>query len=341
MWPSWLLAALEAPEWSSRLLANVLVTLFVSLLVPAFIAGSLYFEHKSYVKEQQDAAQSAAKNAAKLFAEKEPEEEDASDTPWHPKLEVEHWQRASKLAGCPWRFDSCAELEEVLEHIWRSPLSKELHVTLATLQENVCDIRVAKVSFPMPEQVYFAIVYSLVGGGTVFGGSPLEDAVGVLLDGSDDVNNALSPILPTSPGGGTLRQRRDAQASPAKRPITETVDDPLPCLAPFHRVHDGFVMLLSLKHLPLLLSMPEVSWEGSSFYIYPARALEKLPDRPSLVRFARVDRRCVACADCRRLEPLVVYVESDGTHTEDDEDPLTTVGEMIANICCKQDDLLF
>lgn len=245
--------------------------------------------------------------------------------PWIPKLEVKDWQQACHMPGCPWTFDTCEGLPEVLERIWRQPLCKELQTAFEALKPRVKNVQVARVSLAMPKEVHYSIIYTLVTGAELFGGAPLEHAVGLELgeDPDLDANNG--------PGADGLRRRRGATPT-SRKPSPEGFEIPLPCLLPFYRIHDGFGILLTSKHLPVLLGSPGDTVDGSCFYIYPARGLEAHGNRESIVRFARVDRLCSACADCREENPSVIYVEKFGNQTEDDELLLSFIADTVSSI---------
>eukprot|EP00435_Cladocopium_sp_Y103_P029386 s760_g7.t1 len=77
--------------------------------------------------------------------------------------------------------------------------------------------------------------------------------------------------------------------------VSEHEENPLPCIAAFFRIHDGFGTLMSRKHLPLLLETPSDTVHG-----YPMRGLEQVHSRPSLLKVARVDRSCFVAVDRRK-----------------------------------------
>lgn len=218
-----------------------------------------------------------------------------------PGFELHDW-KANAFPGSPWNFDHCENLEDVLASIWRSPLDPRLEGGRAELHRRVTRIRLARCVLDRPARTtHFCIIYTLTSGAELFGGAPTDDAIGLSLD------EAMNP----AEGDDRLRRRRRRTSSELReRKNSEAPQLPLPCLAPFYRVHDGVGVLLSLQHLPRLLESPDDSIDGSCYYIYPVRALEFLDDRrPHLVKFARVDRHCVACADHRREEPNVVYAD--------------------------------
>lgn len=253
---------------------------------------------------------------------------DALETePWCPKMEIKDWQQAGELPGCPWNFDSCHTVPDVLERIWRSPLCPELQTAFDALSNRVKNVQVARVQATMPTATHFTIVYSLHTGAELFGGSPLEHAVGLDLGQDEDVR-ARSP----SPRRGGLRRRRGSGSPTSQEEASEATDILLPCLLPFYRIHDGFGVLLSTRHLPLLLSSPTEGINGSCYYVYPARGLEPVTLRRPLIRFARVDRTCSACADRSLEQPVVVYLERNGEQTEDDEEPLAFIADTVSNV---------
>jgi len=51
-----------------------------------------------------------------------------------------------------------------------------------------------------------------------------------------------------------------------------------------------------------------------------------------LIKFARVDKNCVACADQREASPYVVFAEHSGDFEDDDESPLDFVADTVCNI---------
>jgi len=111
---------------------------------------------------------------------------------------------------------------------------------------------------------------------------------------------------------------------------------PLQSLSPFYRIHDGFASLSSTLDLPDLLEAPDNTVAGSCFYIYPAIALKRANRYPSWVRFARVDRNCVACASRReKRSKKIAYIERNGDRILDDYSPLAFVGDTIYNLVAK------
>merc|ERR1719230_1825739 len=126
----------------------------------------------------------------------------------------------------------------------------------------------------MSETTSFSIVYRLNSGAELFGGQPLELSVGLDLEGISE------------PG---LRRRHGNQGRAMPGHETMGLDNGLPCLAPFYRIHDGFGCLLSSKHLPVLLAHPSDTIQGSCFYVYPTRCMEFVRgcQNQFLVKFAR------------------------------------------------------
>jgi len=153
--------------------------------------------------------------------------------------------------------------------------------------------------------------------------------VGLELGGEDDEGGPAEP----SPFSAGLRQRRgEGSLQPGSAEEESAV--PFPSLLPFYCVHDGFGVLLSIKHLPLLLGSPEDAVHASCFYVYPLRALEPAHRRDHLVKFARVDKNCVACLDVRRQGRRVVYLEKSGEVVDDDDEhPMAFVGDTVRNLC--------
>eukprot|EP00440_Ansanella_granifera_P021796 gb/GFBE01023663.1/.p1 GENE.gb/GFBE01023663.1/~~gb/GFBE01023663.1/.p1 ORF type:complete len:312 (+),score=62.87 gb/GFBE01023663.1/:1-936(+) len=241
-----------------------------------------------------------------------------SEESWVPTLNVKDWKQAHELPGCPWNFDGCGSLDDVLSCIWKAPVPKELQVGFDALQKRVKNISVAHIILTSRE-AHFCVVYSLITGAELFGGAPAEHTVGVELIGEPEEDSGL-------------RRRRGA-SSTSSGWAKSTSDTPLPCLMPFFRIHDGFGAVMSRKHLPLLLESPADTVHGSSFYVYPRRGLEPLALRPSLLKVGRVDKTCCLCVDRRSQDnPGVVYAEKNGTLTEDDETPLEFIADTVSNI---------
>jgi len=87
------------------------------------------------------------------------------------------------------------------------------------------------------------------------------------------------------------------------------------------------------------LESPDTTVAGSCFYIYPVLGLKKVSRYPTWVRFARVDRNCVACASRREKQnKKIAYIERNGDRILDDYSPLAFVGDTISNMvsqkCC-------
>merc|ERR1739848_271421 len=104
-------------------------------------------------------------------------------------------------------------------------------------------------------------------GATIFGGPPLDSAVGLDLTSNNE----------------GLRHRKTA-----RRWFSFTSEASgsslLPALAPFYRIHDGVGVVLSTKDLPALVADPKGSYgAGSCFYIYPRDTLDPLGRHPNLV----------------------------------------------------------
>lgn len=251
---------------------------------------------------------------------------------WCPKLEVKDWREAALLLGCPWNLQGCESLQEVLECMWRGPLPEELQAAYETLQKQVTDVKVAKVTLGLRDEEHFVVVYRLKTGGEVFGGAPLGQTAGVDLLAAED-------NVPSTSSTSGVRRRLPATTGTAAHRPGEAAEAPslaLPCLLPFYRIHNGFGMLQAQAHLPLVLAAPGDNTLGSCFYVYPAHALEPVTRLSPLLRFARVDRECVVCANSAagRLQeqPTIVYVEKSGTCTEDDETVLSFVGDTVSQI---------
>eukprot|EP00929_Paragymnodinium_shiwhaense_P007557 TRINITY_DN111473_c0_g1_i1.p1 TRINITY_DN111473_c0_g1~~TRINITY_DN111473_c0_g1_i1.p1 ORF type:complete len:352 (-),score=74.46 TRINITY_DN111473_c0_g1_i1:48-1103(-) len=242
---------------------------------------------------------------------------------WVPKLDRKPWAEAHLLPGSPWSFDGCEDLQAALERVWRPPLGPELDKAYNALRARVKDLSVAKVRLPLVKEVHYVLVYTLITGAELFGGAPTELSVGVELGpGMETDEDAFSG----------LRQRRGGPKEKAVAP--GPADDLiLPSLAPFYRIHDGFGVLISFKHLAVLCTSPQDYCHGSCFYVYPIRSLEPLTRQPHLVKFARVDKSCVCCVDATKEHvSKVVYVENQGAMEEDDEDPIAFVADTVCNV---------
>jgi len=324
-------------SWTALSSNNVLVLTF-SLLVPAAVAGAICREQvKLRVRRGRGVETTGLAlqggNAVHGQADGAGAGVWGGSEPWSWRLEVKDWQQAGQFPGCPWSFDGCESVEDVLRRIWRMPLSKHLSSALDALESHVQAVRIARSPALLAEEVHFAVIYTLSSGAELFGGAPLEHAVGLELgdSGCEPGMGTSPPWSPISPVRRDGLRRRRGESSP-KSPVSEAAHLPLPCLAPFYRIHDGFGVLLSTDHLPVLLSNPSDSVQGSCFYAYPVRALEPVARRASLIRFARVDRHCVACADGAAERPCVVYVERSGEQLEDDEVPLAFLADTVRNV---------
>lgn len=259
-------------------------------------------------------------NSNKRKYKLEEEEEDQenlplNEEPWVPSLDIVDWKEANAAFSlCPWNFEGCTSIEEVLKCIWKNPVPKDLSVGYSALSQSVREIHVAMVKCAAGKQTHFCILYTLTSGAELFGGAPSEQSVGLELE--EEVVG--------------LRKRRGQATSPM--PVSEHEENPLPCIAAFFRIHDGFGTLMSRKHLPLLLETPNDTVHGSCFYVYPMRGLEPVHSRPSLLKVARVDRSCFVAVDRRKADPGVVYVERSSHLTEDDESPLSFIADTVSNI---------
>jgi len=118
-----------------------------------------------------------------------------------------------------------------------------------------------------------------------------------------------------------------------RRGIQAIHELPVESLSPFYRIHDGFASLSSTLDLPELLEKPDTTVAGSCFYIYPAVALKRAARYPTWVRFARVDRNCVACASRReKRSKKIAYIERNGDRILDDYSPLAFIGDTVSNM---------
>jgi hypothetical protein len=318
-WSAAMAAALFAMELPSWWLSAMIGTIFIVAASALMLPGMTWGE-KSQVKESvsQSKSTSKRKSGTSMNAKQEALGR-LEDEPWFPLVEYKCWQEAEHLQGCPWCFDGCETVEDVIKSIWRSPLHTGLQQALSALLSRVKDVRVARVHNRIPDEIHFAIVYSLKSGAELFGGQPLDLSIGLDLDSSNE------------PG---LRRRRvhNDDLWYSEPPAAVELDSGLPCLAPFYRIHDGFGCLLSSNHLPLLLANPSDSVQGSCYYVYPTRWMQPVRGNQHLVKFARVDKLCTACADCRDENPHVVFAETNGDITEDDEPPLDFVADTVCNI---------
>jgi hypothetical protein len=300
--------------WLGGVLATLLIAVFSAVLVPGMLRGDEKGQVKQASSHTEEAKRKVGSSPSKLKQEKLGRIE---DEPWFPELEFKEWQDAGQLPGCPWSFDGCDSVQDVIKSVWRTPLHTGLQQSLSALLQRVKNVRVARVHDRMTDEIFFCIVYRLNSGAELFGGQPLDLSVGLDLDGISE------------PG---LR-RRNGDGGNAQRALESiSLDNGLPCLAPFYRIHDGFGCLLSSKHLPILLSGPTDTIQGSCFYVYPTRCMEPVRGEHHLVKFARVDKNCVAAADWREEHPHVVFAESNGELTQDDESPLDFVADTVCNI---------
>jgi len=319
---------LQAWSWLELLLAifSCLAAVLFGLFLPALLLGAPKASTPAEVQQEDKKEKLQAAGQSSASAKGHPVRagsgcRDAA-TVVDLGFELHDWYEvASSLPDSPWSFDRCGSLEDVLATIWRSPLDRRLQGGFAELHRRMRRVRVARCVLDRPvEKTYFCIVYTLSSGAEIFGGSPVDDAIGLSLDAANEDDRPR-------------HRRRRRRSSSEMRETPKAPQLPLPCLAPFYRVHDGVGVLLSLQHLPQLLTSPDDSINGSCFYIYPMRALEVLDEqRPHLVKFARVDRHCVACADRRREEPNVVYADPAEDLVQDDEAPLDFVDDTICNI---------
>mmetsp|Transcript_88230 Transcript_88230/g.139432 ORF Transcript_88230/g.139432 Transcript_88230/m.139432 type:complete len:335 (+) Transcript_88230:59-1063(+) len=298
-----------------------------SVLVVAFtIPGMLWKDQKvqktgSKTQHQQSSLREApVSTMPKSTTRNRAKEEDIGDIrqePWIPEVMIKEWREAGQFFDCPWCFEGCDNVEDVIHSIWgRTATSKGLQQSLNALIAKVKNVRVAKVNYRMTGDVYWAALYTLHSNAEIFGCQPLDHSVGVDLD------------CDVMPG---LRRRR-GNGSENRGILGEVEEIALPCLAPFYRIHDGFGCLLSHKHLAILLANPHDNMGGSCFYVYPNRCLTPLKLKPSLLKFARVDKNCVACASSRDEHPNVVFAEHNGQLTDDDECPLDFCADTVCNI---------
>jgi len=301
--------------WPAIMLASVVSSMAIAMTLPLFFGQKGAKREKSCTSEEQRTISSRPKEG-RLDGPLEEE-------PWCPKLEIKDWSEASGLSGCPWTFDSCQSIEDVLSVIWRRPLGPDLQGAADALCKRVKKVRVARVVAGLPQVTHFAIVYTLQTGAELFGGAPVEHAVGLDL-GSVDFPEEEEE-------SSTLRHRR-AAISPKKSHPVEAVSIALPSMMPFFRIHDGFGVLLSTTHLPLLLDSPGDAVNGSCFYVQPARGLKMMDEPSGLIKFARVDHACAACARPGDQVPKVIYCEKAGQTFEDDEPLLPFIADTVNNL---------
>jgi len=303
--------ASDVPMWW---LGGIVGTLFIVVMSAVMLPGMQWGEKK------------ASQVAPVVQPKKKPTRQASGDSPtriqdepWFPEIEFKEWKDASQFAGCPWCFEGCQTTEDVIRKIWRTPLHTGLQQALSALISRVKTVRIARVHYRVMDETHFAVLYGLKSGAELFGGQPLEMSVGLDLEGVNE------------PG---LRRRHGAPSDDVLRDDTfePSLDNGLPCLAPFYRIHNGFGCLLSSKHLPVVLSNPGDNIQGSCYYVYPTRHMEEVRGSQYLVKFARVDKLCVAAADFRDEHPHIVFAEANGELTEDDEPPLDFVADTVCNI---------
>lgn len=247
------------------------------------------------------------------------------EEPWLPVVEVVNWREACNFPGCPWNFDGCESMEHVFERIWCNPIHQGLHDSSLVLMGKCKDVRVARCSYNVKTiDVQFLVVYVLKSGAELFAGAPRDFGVGVNLPDEDD--ESWVDI-----GSEGLRNRAGGP-SPATRYAPKSPDLPLPCLAPFYRVHDGMGVLLNHQHIPVLMNSPYDSIKGSCFYVYPANAVKPFGRGNHLVKFARVDNKCIVCANMHDERSGVIYVDGNNALEPDEEDPLEFVADTVSNI---------
>jgi len=275
------------------------VALAVSVVLPVAIAACVFHERWRRKEQQGRAASKKKPTEFDTTAAHGDNPANITEEPWCPKLELKEWQEAGAFSDCPWNFEGCEYISDVIRRIWQGELSSELQGAFDAIDNQVRNVNIARVTVSCPQDVvHFAAVYTLNSGAELFGGGPYEKA-----------------------------PRSSAEA--CRKPHA----DALPAgLAAFHRVHDGFGVLLSVRHLPFLMCSPDDTVQGSCFYVYPARGLEAPAARPDLVRFARVDSSCVACANRREGRPGVFYMDRGQEPVEEDEAPLAFVGDTVSNL---------
>jgi hypothetical protein len=304
-----------------------LATIGVLALSVYLIPGMMWEDDKQRGKQKQPTpslrsetmpqAATSKRRAANNGLNQDTLKSHISEEPWVPEVEIKSWEEAGQLAGCPWCFDGCDGIPEVLQRIWKQPLSQGLQQSLMALQARVKNVRLARVNYRMTDEVVHAVLYTLQSNAELFGCQPLDQAVGLDLEGESE------------PG---IRRRKNGNHHLSLLSSGEADEIGLTCLAPFYRIHDGFGCLLSTKHLAAVLAHVGDTVGGSCFYVYPGRYLRPLSRRPTLLKFARVDKNCDACADCREEHPHVVFAEHSGDLVDDDESPLDFVADTVCNI---------
>ena len=141
-----------------------------------------------------------------------PEEQEQlplSEEPWVPSIDIVDWKEAASLPSCPWNFEGCESIDDVLHCIWKKPVVKDLTVGFSALSQSVRELHVAMVRCGMEKTTHFCVIYTLVSGAELFGGAPSEQSVGLELE--DEV----------------VGLRRRGQAAQVK--ISEHEENPLPC----------------------------------------------------------------------------------------------------------------
>jgi len=295
------------PAPSYLLLASSMVFLYVATFVVGFAAIALWVILNPGKEEKLKGEDSVA----------EDDDIPLNEEPWIPTMEVKDWTEAASFESCPWNFGHCESVEDVLNCIWKTPVPKDLHVGFDAMQKSVKGVSIAYVKLGSLKEIHYCILYTLRSGAELFGGAPSEQTVGLELEPGEETAG--------------LRRRRGAEASANSWRIVND-ENPLPCIAAFFRIHDGFGTLMSRKHLPLLLESPVDTIHGSCFYVYPKRGLQPMGQRPTLLRMARVDKTCCVAVDRRKAEPGVVYVERNSQFTEDEETPLSFIADTVSNI---------
>mmetsp|Transcript_53189 Transcript_53189/g.167152 ORF Transcript_53189/g.167152 Transcript_53189/m.167152 type:complete len:340 (+) Transcript_53189:2-1021(+) len=290
--------------------------LALSIILPAVLATLLLRQPRRSAKAT---AARGGREARRPSVVEDESPGSLHEEPWCPRFEVKDWREADDIPGCPWDFEGCETVVDALGRIWCEALPGELEPAFEVLKIKVRGLQVARmaVSFPR-EEVRHAIIYTLQTGAELFGGDPLP--------------RGRAPAAPAAQANAGLWQRRSGpqggrtsagQSGPASLPSH---------LAPFFHIHDGFGVLLSTRHLPLLLCSPDDSVDGSCFYVYPVRGLEAIKRHPHLFRFARVDRNCVACVHYHEEFAGIVYAESTGELVEEEEAPLAFIADTVSNI---------
>jgi len=247
---------------------------------------------------------------------------------WVPRLDKKHWSEVHTMPGSPWSFDRCNTLADALERVWRPPLGPELEKAFDALKARVANLHVAKVKLPLVKELHYVLVYQLITGAELFGGAPTELSFGVDLGVGPGMEQDEDDF-------SGLRQRKGLHKQAQKTAGAPDVPDDLllPCLAPFYRIHDGFGVLNSFKHLAVLCTSPEDYVSGSCYYVYPIRALERVKTQPHLVIFARVDKACVVGADVTKEHvQKVYYIDKGHDMDEDMEEPISFVADTVCNV---------